>query len=94
MKNLVISLAVIAAVGLSASPSFAGSTQDQVTLCADEAKAQGLAPSSDFRAKFISLKGASLKTVKVKLIPTGEGESREIECRVKGDKVIEATVKS
>ena len=94
MKNLLISVAAFTAVAAISGQASASSTQDQVALCAAEAQAQGLVPSADFRAKFVSLKGAALKTVKIKLIPTGAGDSRDIECRVKGDTVIEATIKS
>ena len=92
MKNLLIAPAATLAIG--AAPAFASSTQDQITLCASELSTQGLAPADQFRAKFVSLKGASLRTLKLKLIPVDGGDSKLAECRIKGDTVVEATIKS
>ncbi len=93
MKNLLIASAA-AAIALGLAPAFASSTQDQVTLCASELSSQGLAPADQFRAKFVSLKGASLRTLKLKLIPVDGGDAKVAECRIKGDTVVEATIKS
>jgi len=93
MKNLLIATAA-AAFAVGAAPAFASSTQDQISLCASELSTQGLAPIDQFRAKFVSLKGGSLRTLKLKLIPVDGGDSKVAECRIKGDTVVEATIKS
>ncbi|MCB2112683.1 MAG: hypothetical protein KDD85_03950 [Parvularculaceae bacterium] len=92
MNKLLVAAAAALAIGTA--PAFASSTQDQISLCTSELSTQGLAPADQFRAKFVSLKGASLRTLKLKLIPVDGGDSKVAECRIKGDTVVEATIKS
>jgi len=92
MKKFLI--ATVAAMALGSVPANASSTQDQIALCASALQAQGLAPADEFRTKFVSLKGASVRTLKVKLIPTSGGETKVAECRIQGDTIVDATIKS
>ena len=77
----------------SAAPASSGEVEDNVALCAAEASAQGLVAAGDHRAKFVKLKGATLKTVVIRMIPAGDGDSATVECRISKGAVTSAEVK-
>lgn len=91
MKNL--AFAGIAALAL-AGPAFAASTSDQISLCASALDAQGLAPADAFKTEFVSVRGASLRTIVMKLIPRAEGAEQLAECRIRRGEVIGAAILS
>lgn len=93
MKNLFLAVAA-SALALSIAPAFAAGTSDQITLCASALETQGLAPVDSFKTEFVSVKGASLRTVTMKLIPLAGGAEQVAECQIKRGKVVGAEIKA
>lgn len=93
MKNLLISAAAATAV-LTVAPAYAVGTTEQISMCASALEEQGLAPANVFKQEFVSIKGASLRTVTMKLIPLSGGEVQLAECQIKRGKVIGAAIKA
>ncbi|HOP20011.1 MAG TPA: hypothetical protein PLV61_08165 [Parvularculaceae bacterium] len=99
MKEFVLAgaaVALSAAAFLAApAPAFAASADEQVSLCAAAADAQGIAATDAYRAKFMKSKGGAVQTVTIKLVPeAGESESITAECKIKRGEVIGVTVKA
>ncbi len=95
MKNFVI--AGVFAAALACAPSaFAGQTEnDQVALCAAAFAADGSAPADQYRAKFVKTKGAAVKTITIRLVPTqAEGDAKTAECKIKQGEVISKEMKA
>ena len=65
-----------------------------LTLCASALETQGLAPVDAFKTEFVSVKGASLRTVTMKLIPLSGGVEQIAECQIKRGKVVGAEIQS
>ncbi|MBB5517870.1 hypothetical protein [Amphiplicatus metriothermophilus] len=82
-----------AALGLAA-PALATSVDEQVSLCAAALDAEGIAASDAYRARFVKSRGGAAKTVRVKMIPLGEGESIIAECKIKRGAVTDVSVKA
>lgn len=84
-----------AAFAVAPAPAYAASADEQVSLCAAAADAQGIASVEDYRAKFMKSKGAAVTTVTIKLVPAaGESEAITAECKIKRGEVIGVTVKA
>lgn len=96
MKNLVFAGIFAAAAVIGAPTAFAAQTEnDQVALCAAAFASDGTAPADQYRAKFVKSKGASVKTVTIRLVPTAsEGEAKTAECQIKKGEVISKEVKA
>lgn len=97
MREIVFaSLLAVSPLAFAASaPAFASGEVAQVELCAAALDAQGLAASSDYRAKFIKSKGGATKTVTVELIPMVNGaDVKTAECQIKGGEVTGVAVKA
>ncbi|GAB4527891.1 MAG: hypothetical protein Kow00133_16760 [Amphiplicatus sp.] len=80
-------------IGLTA-PALATSVDDQVALCAAALDAEGIAAADAYRARFVKSRGGAAKTVRVKMIPLGEGESITAECKIKRGEVTDVSVKA
>ena len=93
MKNLLIAAAA-ATIALSLAPAYAASSAEQISLCNSALEEQGIAPLDQFKKKFVTIKGAALKTVTFKLTPLAGGEPQVAECQVKGRTVVGAAIKS
>lgn len=89
---LVVALSA-AAMGLTA-PALATSVDQQVALCAAALDAEGIAAADAYRARFVKSRGGAAKTVQVKMIPIGEGESITAECRIRRGEVTDVSVKA
>ena len=93
MKNLVIAAAFSSALMIAGGAS--ASTQEQVSLCAQELDARGVASLSDYRAKFKGVRGGGTKQVTLKLVPLEKGaEDIMATCKIKRGEVIDVSVKS
>ncbi len=93
MKNLIVAIAA-STLALSTAPAIAAGTSDQISLCASALETQGLAPADAFKTEFVSVKGASLRTVTMKLIPLAGGVEQIAECQIKRGKVVGAAIKA
>jgi hypothetical protein len=96
MKKFVFA-GVFAAAALVAAPSaFAAQTEnEQVALCAAAFASDGTAPADQYRAKFVKSKGAAVKTVTIRLVPTaGDGDAKTAECQIKKGEVVSKEVKA
>lgn len=82
---------VLAASALAALPAAAGEMDDNVDLCAAAAVAEGHAAAGEFRAKFVSIKGASVKRLTIELIPYSGDAATEVICKIKRGEVIEVS---
>lgn len=89
MKNVLIAIAA-SAFALSIAPAYATSSTEQVSICGDALEA--VAPADQFKAKFLGIKGAALKTVTFKLTPVDGGDAQVAECKIKGETVVEAGI--
>ncbi len=97
MKNLITAVAVSAlsiAAFAQATPAHAAGSAAQISMCADALQSEGLAPADAFRTEFVSIKGASLRTVTMKLIPLAGGIEQFAECQIKRGKVVGAEIKA
>lgn len=93
MKNLLIAAAA-SAIALSLAPAYAESSSEQISLCKSALEEQGVAPADLFKKKFVTIKGAALKTITFKLTPLAGGDSQVAECQIKGGTVVGAAIKS
>lgn len=93
MKSLVIAAAA-SAVALSLAPAHAASSSEQISLCNAALEEQGIAPADLFKKKFVSIKGAALKTITFRLTPLAGGEPQIAECQIRGGKVVGAAIKA
>ncbi|MEO1013717.1 MAG: hypothetical protein AAFX08_00875 [Pseudomonadota bacterium] len=79
----------IASVAAFATPALA-STAKNVNLCVAAMEREGIAPSGEYRSKFVKSRGASVKTLFIDLIPR-EGETVNGKCKVARGKVKEVS---
>ncbi len=93
MRNLLIA-AVASAITLSLAPAYAESSAEQISLCKTALEDQGIAPADLFKKKFVTIKGAALKTITFKLTPLAGGDAQVAECQIKGGKVVGAAIKA
>ncbi len=80
----------VASAAAVATPALA-STAKHVNLCVAEMKKEGIAPSGDFRSKFVKSRGASTKTLFIDLIPS-DGDTVNGKCKVSRGKVKEVSL--
>lgn len=95
MKKLIALMALVSAstLGLQA-PAHAAGSAEQIALCAEALRTGGLAPEDAFKTEFKGIKGASLRTVTMKLIPLAGGAEQLAECQIKRGKVVAAEIKA
>ncbi len=93
MKNLIAAVAA-SALALGLAPAFAAGTSEQISMCASALETGGLAPAATYKTEFVSVKGASLRTVTMKLIPLAGGDALLAECQIKRGKVVGAEIKA
>jgi hypothetical protein len=95
-RPIVTAIAVIAAVYAAdaAAPARASDLNTQVSLCAAALDEQGLAGADEYRAKFLKTKGGATKTVTVRMIAVGNGDSLTAECQIRRGEVIGAEIKA
>lgn len=93
MREIAFASLIAAATVAFAAPAAASSEVAQVELCAAALDAQGVAAASDYRARFVKSKGGAVKTVTVRLIPTGNGaQAKTAECQIRRGEVVEASI--
>lgn len=91
----VFALAMTAAFVAAPATAFAASADEEVSLCAAAADANGIAAADAYRAKFIKSRGGAKKTVTIKLVPaSGEAETITAECEIKRGEVLGVAVKA
>ena len=92
--GLAAAAAVLTYSALAAAPAQASDLNAQVALCASALDEQGVAAAGDYRAKFLKTKGGATKTVTVRMIPLGEGDSLTAECQIRRGEVIGVDLKA
>jgi hypothetical protein len=91
MKFLAATAFAAAALTMTA-PAFAADTADLVNQCVVALDANGVAKADEYRARFVRAKGASSKTVTLKLFPVAGGEPKTAECVIKRGEVLQAAL--
>lgn len=79
---------------LMSLPASAATPAEEVALCAAAADAEGLAPASGYRPKFIDSRGGALKRVTIELVPYDRGDVLTAECRIRRGEVVEVALKA
>ena len=72
--------------------AHAASASDKVSMCIEALEAAGQTPADGFSSKMVSMSGASVTKITVKLTPENGGEPVEATCKVKRGKVVETTI--
>ena len=92
MKFLAATAFAAAATLSMTAPAFAADTADLVNQCVVALDANGVASADEYRARFVRAKGASTKTVTLKLFPVDGGEPKTAECVIKRGEVQQAAL--
>ncbi len=91
MRNNVLAGLALAAAAFAA-PAHAEDWSAHLDACAAAAEAQGVVTAGEYKAKFLTGSGGSMKRISLELIPTA-GETIKAECKVKRGNVKELTIK-
>ncbi len=92
MRNNILAGLALAAAAVAA-PAQAEDWSGHLDACAAEAEAQGLVAAGEYKAKFLTGSGGSMKRIAFELIPDA-GETIKAECKVKRGNVKELTIKT
>lgn len=98
--KLLAATAIAAAAGFAlaahslSAPAYAADTADLVDQCVAALDENGVAKAAEYRARFVSAKGASAKTVTLKLTPLAGGDAVTAECVIKRGEVLGAAIKA
>ena len=91
MRNKILAGLTLAAAAFTA-PAHAEDWNQNMSACAAAAEAQGVVTAGEYRTKFLTGSGGSMKRIALELIPDN-GETIQAECKVKRGKVKELTIK-
>ena len=86
--------ALSAATMAFSGAAHAASAAEKVSMCVEALEAAGQAPADGFTSKMVSMSGASVTKITVKLTPDNGGEAIEATCKVKRGKVVETIVEA
>lgn len=90
-KNRVLSMIIGGVAAFAAAPALSADWSEKMDLCAAAVEKEGLAEVENYSVKFAG--GASRKLT-IKLIPNGEGEALEAECRMRRGEVSSVELKA
>lgn len=91
VSHLTSVIVLSAVLGATATPAFA-STNDDIAACRAALSEAGTLDMDQYRLRFDSKKGSSTKTYRLDAINEAGGENKEVTCKVKRGKVLEAAL--
>ena len=93
MKRFATTIFALSAASMAFSgAAHAASASEKVSMCVEAIEAAGQAPTDGYSSKMVSMSGASVTKITIKLTPDNGGEPVEATCKVKRGKVVETTL--
>ncbi len=91
MRNKIIAALAVTLSAFAAIPAHADGWSESVSACAAAAEAEGIVSAGQYRAKFVSGSGASVKKVAIELT-RDNGENVNAVCKIRRGAVTEFAV--
>ena len=85
--------AAIVVVIMAVAPAFAATPAEHANMCASALESEDLVPQGDYRLRFVKSRGASVKTITIKLIPDS-GDAVTGVCKIRRGDVIKASLQA